>query len=65
MEENFASKPKDIVAVIGPSICKDCYEVSEDVADEFIKVFNEKQIKEIIEKKIIQITISTGLVEGK
>ncbi|HHX55464.1 MAG TPA: laccase domain-containing protein, partial [Clostridiales bacterium] len=51
MEENFASNPKDIVAVIGPSICKECYEVSEDVANEFIEVFNEEQIKEIIEKK--------------
>ena len=36
MEEEFGSNPKDILAVIGPSICKDCYEVSEDVAAGFL-----------------------------
>ena len=41
MEEEFGSNPKDILAVIGPSICKDCYEVSEDVAAAFQKEFKE------------------------
>ncbi|MBE5883292.1 MAG: peptidoglycan editing factor PgeF [Lachnospiraceae bacterium] len=35
MEEQFGSKPEDIRAAIGPSICQDCYEVSEDVAQAF------------------------------
>lgn len=35
MEREFGSRPEDILAVIGPSICQDCYEVSEDVADAF------------------------------
>lgn len=35
MTEKFGSDPKDIVVAIGPSICMDCYEVSEDVATEF------------------------------
>ena len=39
MGEAFGSDPADIVAVIGPSICKDCYEVGFDVADEFRRGF--------------------------
>ncbi|MBS5523009.1 MAG: peptidoglycan editing factor PgeF [Clostridiales bacterium] len=35
MKENYGCSPGDIVAVIGPSICKNCYEVSEDVARAF------------------------------
>ncbi len=35
MHENFGSNPKDILAAIGPSICLDCYEVSEELAGEF------------------------------
>jgi YfiH family protein len=33
MGEAFGSRPKDILAGIGPSICGDCYEVGEEVAD--------------------------------
>ena len=36
MEEAFGSKREDILVCIGPSICADCYEVSEDVADVFL-----------------------------
>ncbi len=32
---------EDILAVIGPSICKSCYEVSEDVIEQFAGVFPE------------------------
>ncbi len=39
MEEAFHTDPKDLVCVIGPSICRDCYEVSDDVADAFRKAF--------------------------
>ena len=40
MATEFGTNPKDVVAAIGPSICQDCYEVSEDVAEEFIKEFS-------------------------
>ncbi len=40
MAAEFGTNPKDVVAAVGPSICQDCYEVSEDVADEFIKEFS-------------------------
>ncbi len=46
MRERFGTDPKDLVCAIGPSICRDCYEVSEDVADAFRKEFpgHEKEI---------------------
>lgn len=37
----FNSNPKDIIAVIGPSICADCYEVGEEVAVKFMYVFSD------------------------
>ena len=35
MTDTFGSNPSDLAAVIGPSICQDCYEVGEDVALRF------------------------------
>lgn len=35
MGEAYGTRPEDVLAVIGPSICRDCYEVSEDVALRF------------------------------
>ena len=42
MKEKFGSNAKDVYVAIGPSICKDCYEVSEDVAEEFFKVYEKE-----------------------
>ena len=39
MVEEYGCNPKDMIAVIGPSICVDCYEVSMDVAQEFMNAF--------------------------
>lgn len=39
MNKNYGTNPKDVICCIGPSICQDCYEVSEDVANEFINEF--------------------------
>lgn len=35
MTEKYGTDPRDIRAAIGPSICQDCYEVSEDVINQF------------------------------
>lgn len=35
MQKEFGTDPEEVIAVIGPSICGDCYEVSEDVALQF------------------------------
>jgi YfiH family protein len=39
MQAKFGSKPKDIVAAIGPGIKRCCYEVSEDFRDTFAAQF--------------------------
>ncbi len=39
MTSYYGSSPADVICAIGPSICKDCYEVSTDVANEFKKKF--------------------------
>ncbi len=40
MQKAYGTRPEDVVAAIGPSICQDCYEVSEDVADAFYREFH-------------------------
>ncbi len=42
MAEEFQTDPSELYAAIGPSICQDCYEVSEDVIDQFREAFEEK-----------------------
>lgn len=37
MTKAYGSRPEDMIAVIGPSICQTCYEVSEEVAVRFPK----------------------------
>ncbi|MCR5405153.1 MAG: peptidoglycan editing factor PgeF [Lachnospiraceae bacterium] len=39
MHDNFDTDPSDLICGIGPCICMDCYEISEDVADAFMKEF--------------------------
>lgn len=39
MQKEFGTKPEDLVTAVGPSICQDCYEVSEDVIGEFVAEF--------------------------
>ncbi len=51
MQEVYGTDPKDVVAAIGPSICQDCYEVSEDVIDRFKDSFSRKDWKELFYRK--------------
>lgn len=37
MGEEYATQPEDIIACIGPGICASCYEVGEDVHEQFKK----------------------------
>ena len=39
MHREYGTLPDDLICAIGPSICQDCYEVGEEVADEFRKAF--------------------------
>lgn len=50
MEREYGTKPEDVICAVGPSICQDCYEVSEDVAEEFKAAFLGHE-KEILIKK--------------
>ena len=51
MHREYGSMPEDILTVIGPSICQECYEVSRDVADEFMDVYPEKLWEKILRYK--------------
>ncbi|MGN0407977.1 MAG: peptidoglycan editing factor PgeF [Bacteroides sp.] len=51
MREEFGTLPENIVTFIGPSICKNCYEVSEDVAMKFAEVYTEEEQQKILTKK--------------
>ena len=51
MQENFGSKPEDLLAAVGPSVCMDCYEVSEDVIKKFCENYDENLWPEIFYQK--------------
>lgn len=51
MGREYGSKPEDIIACIGPSICQDCYEVGEEVAAEFRRAFSEEYWPELLREK--------------
>lgn len=51
MCEVFGSKKEDIICAVGPSICRDCYEVSVDVKNEFENMFGTADMKKIFIEK--------------
>ncbi len=51
MHEEFGTEPGDVIAAIGPSICQDCYEVSEDVASQFRQEFGEDADERMLYQK--------------
>ena len=51
MSEEYGSNPKDLKVAIGPSICQECYEVSEDVIEEFERVFDKKYRNKLFYRK--------------
>lgn len=42
MHDAYGTEPEDVLAAIGPSICQDCYEVGQEVADAFKCSFPEE-----------------------
>ncbi len=46
MQENYGTDPEDLVCAIGPSICGECYEIGEDVAEQFKSSFTKKELSE-------------------
>lgn len=52
MEDVFGCRREDLITAIGPSICMSCYEVGEEVAEEFQAAFpKEAEQREILKKK--------------
>lgn len=51
MKDTYGSNPADIIAAIGPSICQECYEVSEDVIAEFKNSFDKNLWDDLFYKK--------------
>ena len=51
MQKTYGSDPEDIIATIGPSICRDCYEVSGDVIQQFRENFDEAYWPELFYEK--------------
>lgn len=39
LKENYGVKPEDLVCTIGPCICRNCYEVSRDLYEDFLEKF--------------------------
>lgn len=51
MEREYNTRPDEVIAAIGPSICQDCYEVSEDVTELFAENFSEEYHGELFYRK--------------
>ena len=51
MGREFGTRPENLVTAIGPSICRDCYEVGEEVAEQFIREFGREAEKSMLAKK--------------
>lgn len=51
LQNTYGSEPKDLLAAIGPSICQNCYEVSEDVIERVRAAFPEKTCRKLFYRK--------------
>lgn len=51
MKMAYGTEAGDVIAAIGPSICQDCYEVSEDVIDRFREAFTKEKWDRIFYRK--------------
>ena len=51
MEEAFGTRPQDAICCVGPSSCRDCFEVGEEVVEEFRGEFQERYWDELFYRK--------------
>ena len=59
MRDTYSSDPADIIAVFGPCICGECYDVGDELMDEFAARYSEEELKHIFKRK------ETGSGENK
>ena len=48
MGEEFGTRPKDLTAVVGPGICRECYEIGEDVAERFRSALSAEEAAQVL-----------------
>ena len=48
MVVHFGSDPSDMYAAIGPGVCRDCYEMGDEVYDAFAEEWSKKEADEIL-----------------
>lgn len=51
MEKEFGSLPEDIMVAFGPCICRECYEVGDDILPPFSENFSEEEIHSFFRPK--------------
>ena len=51
MSGEFGCRPENMMVAIGPHICKNCYEVGQDVFEEFAQSFDKSEIGKIFSRK--------------
>ena len=51
MNREYGTLPSDVTAVIGPSICQDCYEVGEEVVEQFRAAYDRELWKDLFYQK--------------
>ena len=54
MQREYGTKPENVLACIGPSICKDCFEVGEEVAEAFLQEFGQERngVRLVVPKEV-------------
>ena len=48
MKKEYGTRAENVAVFIGPSICMNCYEVSEDVIEQYNKAFSKEELKDIV-----------------
>ena len=51
MGREYGTRAGDVVACIGPSICRDCFEVGPEVAEKFSRAFSQRYWPQLCDKK--------------
>ena len=51
MQDKFGSKSEDLLVAIGPCICGDCYEVSEDLIPPFAEKYTQEEMAKLFAPK--------------
>ncbi len=51
MKKQFGSKPEDLICAVGPSICRNCYEISEDVAAQIASALGQRAGEAVFAKE--------------